>query len=138
MKKRSGTALPPTHQILLDLKSDLGVLYDQASHYSNLSTVQIKLDFVNERLELLSKIEGEDTESRLKGFLLFRLHNLLIEKVTHLQRKNKVTEKDMKELGPKLANSLQESADILMQDQGCPKPLIHAISTLSKINGNSM
>jgi len=127
LKKRSGSSLPATHQILIDLKSDLARLYDTSPNPSNL---QKRFEFVEERIDLIDRIEGPETETRLKGFMLFRLHNLLVEKFTILQRKNKITEKDMKEFGLKLGWSLQESINILINDQGCPKHLIQSMSSI--------
>ena len=82
LKKRSGTSLPATNQILIDLKADLARLYDSSPNANNL---QNRFEFVEERLDLINRIEGPDTETRLKGFMLFRLHNLIVEKVTILQ-----------------------------------------------------
>ena len=64
--KRSGTTLPPTHQIMMDVKLDLLNLYDNQE-----VDVSKRLDLLHERIHLLDQLEGKDTDSRLKGFLLF-------------------------------------------------------------------
>jgi len=130
LKKRQGSALPSSHQILLDLKVDLAKVYDTYS--PNLDTCHRRLELLRERLAILNKLEGEETDSRLKGFLLFRLHNLLVEKVAHLQRKNALNEAVLKEIGPEIGLSLKESARILLHDQGCPPQLTETISKLAK------
>ena len=135
LKKRSGTALPQTHQIMIDLKTDLGVLYDQSN--PNLGTCQLRIGFVKERLDLLDKIDGEDSESRLKGFLMFRHHNLLVEKVTHLSRKNNFKQSEMQELGLQLGNTLKVSAGILLEDQGCPPALIESLTNIKRMEASN-
>lgn len=125
LAKRSGSVLPSSHQILMDLKQDLANLYDTNPNLD----VSKRIEFVKERLELIEKLEGQDTDSRLKGFLLFRLHNLLVAKVAQMQRKGVV--KDLKEIGTEIGFCLTESARILRLDQGCPPQLIETITSLS-------
>ncbi len=128
LAKRSGTALPPTHQIMLDLKQELSNLYDTNP---NLDVLK-RLEFVVERLDLIDALEGPETDSRLKGFLLFRKHNLLVAKVAYLQRKKALHEADMKAIGLEIGICLTEAARILRLDQGCPTQLIETIAALSK------
>lgn len=126
--KRAGTVLPPTHQIMLDLKQDLSNLYDTNPNLD----VTKRLEFTKERLNLVEQLEGKDTDSRLKGFLRFRLHNLLVVKVAQLQKKKKLTEEIVKELGAELGFNLTESARILKFDHGCPPALIDSVAALLK------
>jgi hypothetical protein len=128
LTKRSGTVIPSSHQILIDLKTDLGHFYDTTP---SLASGKRRLELLRERIGLLAQIEGETTDSRLKGFLQFRLHNLLVEKVAILQRKGVLTEDVINEIGPQLAASLKESVKVLMHDQGCPPQLMQTISSLA-------
>jgi len=125
LKKRCGTVLPPTHQVILDLKLDLANIYDADK---KLDSVNKRLEIIGERIKVLQILEGDDTDSRVKGFLLFRKHNLLVAKIANLQRKNSLNEKDTKELGGQLGISLKESARLLLHDQGCPPHLIEVMS----------
>ena len=125
LKKRCGTVLPPTHQVILDLKLDLANIYDSDQ---KLDSVNKRLEIIGERIKVLQILEGDETDSRVKGFLLFRKHNLLVAKIANLQRKNSLNEKDTKELGGQLGISLSESARLLLHDQGCPPHLIEVIS----------
>ena len=115
---------------MLELKLDLANLYDCDTKLDSLNK---RLDIVNERLSVLENLEGEETDSRMKGFLQFRIHNLLVAKVAVLQRNKKaLTEKDGKEIGTKLGTSLTESARLLSHDQGCPQQLIQLMAMLNK------
>ena len=131
LKKRCGSVLPPTHQVMLELKLDLANLYDCDQKLDSLNK---RLDIVNERINLLEILDGEDTDSRMKGFLQFRIHNLLVAKVADLQRNKKGTlsEKEGKELGTKLGFSLTESARLLLHDTGCPPQLSQILAMINK------
>ena len=128
LKKRCGSVLPPTHQVMLDLKLELANLYDADRKLDNLNK---KLEILGERIKLIENLEGSDTDSRMKGFLQYRIHNLLIAKVADLQRKNALNEKDVKEIGTQLHISLSESARILVKDHGCPIEFIETLARLS-------
>ena len=67
LKKRCGTVLPPTHQIILDLKQELLNLYESDIKFNKIEIVIKKLEFTQERLDTLDLLEGEDSDSRLKG-----------------------------------------------------------------------
>ena len=109
LKKRCGSVLPPTHQVMLDLKLELANLYDCDRKLDNLNK---RLEILGEQIKLIENLEGSDTDSRMKGFLQYRIHNLLIAKVADLQRKKALNEKDVKEIGTQLHISLSESARI--------------------------
>ena len=126
LKKRCGSVLSPTHQVILDLKLELANLYDR-----KLDNLNKKLEILGERIELIENLEGSDTDSRMKGFLQYRIHNLLIAKMADLQRKKALNEKDVKEIGTQLHISLSESARILVKDHGCPIELLETIARLS-------
>ena len=125
--KRSGTTLPPTHQIVMDVKLDLLNLYD-----NQVVDVSKRLDLLHERIHLLDQLEGKDTDSRLKGFLLFRLHNLLVVKAAQSLQSSNVTQGDMMDIGSELSRCLSECARILMDDQGCPPQLKDTIVAFSR------
>ena len=82
-------------------------------------------------LNILKQLEGQDTDSRLKGFLLFRLHHLLIFKVT--SEKNSLNQTELNEIGIELSKSLSDSARILLYDQGCPPQLMNSLVAFSKV-----
>lgn len=135
LKKRSGTVLPPTHQVILDLKLELANAYDASKDFNHL---QRRIDIIKERLDILYKLEG-DVDSRLKGFLLFRFHNLLVAKVAGLHKKQALNETNMAQLGEEMRQSLMDSTRILFKDHGCPQQLMETIShvsQLSQANGN--
>ena len=127
LKKRCGSVLSPTHQVILDLKLELANLIDDRK----LDNLNKKLEILGERIELIENLEGSDTDSRMKGFLQYRIHNLLIAKMADLQRKKALNEKDVKEIGTQLHISLSESARILVKDHGCPIELLETIARLS-------
>ena len=135
LKKRSGKVLPPTNQVMLDLKIELANLYDATKDVSHL---QRRIDIIKERLDILEKLEGEDVDSRLKGFLLFRLHNLLVARIAMLHKNKALNDKNIKELGQELSNSLTDATRILYQDYGCPQQLMDTIATVSRVNGNAI
>ena len=126
LKKHCGSVLSPTHQVILDLKLELANLYDR-----KLDNLNKKLEILGERIELIENLEGSDTDSRMKGFLQWRIHNLLIAKMADLQRKKALNEKDVKEIGTQLHISLSESARILVKDHGCPLQFLETIARLS-------
>ena len=126
-KKRCGSVLPPTHQVILDLKLELANLYDDRK----LDNLNKKLEIVGERIKLIENLEGSDTDSRMKGFLQYRIHNLLIAKVADLQRKKTLNENDVKEIGTQLHISLSESTRILVKDHGCPIQFLETLARLS-------
>ena len=126
LKRRCGSVLPPTHQVILDLKLELANLYDR-----KLDNLNKKLEILGERIELIENLEGSDTDSRMKGFLQWRIHNLLIAKMADLQRKKALNEKDVKKIGTQLHISLSESARILVKDHGCPLQFLETIARLS-------
>ena len=67
---------------------------------------------------------AEVSISMLQGFLFFRLHQLLIAKMTWLQKnRRKIGPQELEELGKALGSTLQGSARILSHDQGCPQEL---------------
>ena len=132
LKKRSGVALPPTHQVILDLKIELANAYDSTKDFSHLER---RIDIIRERLEILHKLEG-DVDSRLKGFLLFRLHNLLVARVAFLHKKQALNGTNMTLLGQEMTKSLVDSARMLHKDHGCPPQLIDTISQMNQMNGN--
>ena len=135
LNKRCGSVLPPTHQVMLELKLDLANLYDCDKKLDSLNK---RIAIMNERIGILEKLEGEETDSRMKGFLQFRYHNLLVAKAADLQRNKKaLTEKDGKEIGTKLGISLTESAKLLSHDYGCPPQLIEIMAMLNSNNGNA-
>ena len=96
-----------------------------------LDNLDKKLEILGERIKLIENLEGSDTDSRMKGFLQYRIHNLLIAKVADLQRKKALNEKDVKEIGSQLHISLSESARILVKDHGCPIEFIETLARLS-------
>ena len=115
---------------MLELKLDLANLYDCDQKLDSLNK---RLDIVNERIKCLETLEGEETDSRMKGFLQFRVHNLLVAKVADLQRNKKgLSEKDGKEIGTKLGISLTEAARLLSGDQDMPQHLIEVMAMLNK------
>ena len=132
LKKRSGVALPPTHQVILDLKIELANAYDATKDFSHLER---RIDIIKERLEILDKLEG-DVDSRLKGFLLFRLHNLLVARVAFLHKKQALNETNMTQIGQEMSSSLMDSARILIKDHGCPPRLVETITQVNQMNGN--
>ena len=132
LKKRSGVALPPTHQVILDLKIELANAYDATKDFSHLER---RIDIVRERLDILVKLEG-DVDSRLKGFLLFRLHNLLVARVAFLHKKQALNETNMTQIGQQMSQSLMDSTRILYKDHGCPQQLIDTLSQVNHLNGN--
>ena len=93
----------------------------------------MKLPFISERIQILQTLEGEDTDSHMKGLLLFRNHSLLVAKVSFLQRKNMLNEKAKTELGTQLGLTFTESARILHHDQACPPPLLELLAKFSKV-----
>ena len=128
LKKRCGSVLPPTHQVMLDLKLELANLYDCDRKLDNLNK---RLEILGEQIKLIENLEGNETDSRMKGFLQYRIHNLLIAKVTNLQRKKALNEKDIREIGTQLHISLSESARILVKDHSCPTQLLESLAILS-------
>ena len=110
------------------MKLELANLYDADRKLDNLNK---KLEILGERIKLIENLEGSDTDSRMKGFLQYRIHNLLIAKVADLQRKKALNEKDVKEIGSQLHISLSESARILVKDHGCPIEFIETLARLS-------
>ena len=134
LKKRSGTVLPPTHQVILDLKIELANAYDATKDFAHL---QRRIEIIKERLDILEKLEGEDVDSRLKGFLLFRLHNLLVARIAMMHKTKTLNGTNVKELGQALSKSLNDATRILIQDYGCPHQLIDTIATVSQVNEKS-
>ena len=129
LKKRSGSALPATHQVMLDLKIELANLYDAcADSKLEMESLNKRFEIVRERVNLIENLEGQETDSRMKGFLLFRTHTLLVAKLAAQTRSKTLKEQEMKEIAPQLANSLTESARILLHDYGCPNKLLEIIS----------
>ena len=131
LKKRSGTVLPPTHQVILDLKIELANAYDATKDFAHL---QRRIEIIKERLDILEKLEGEDVDSRLKGFLLFRLHNLLVARIAMMHKTKTLNGTNVKEVGQELSKSLMDATRILYQDHGCPRQLITTIATVTQVN----
>ena len=98
-----------------------------------MTSIDKRIEFTQERINIIEKLEGQNVDSRLKGFLQFRLHNLLMAKIVQLQREKSLNEENMNKIASQLATSLKESARILHQDHGCPKELIKNIATISKL-----
>jgi len=141
LKKRSGINLPSRHQILLNLKQELSNLYDsdpKLLQNGNIDNINKRLEFTKEKITILNILEGEETDSRFKGFLQFRLHNLLVAKIALLQRNKTLTNTEMNKIGGQLGETLKESARILYQDHGCPKELIEIITNISQINSETI
>ena len=134
LKKRSGKVLSPTNQVMLDLKIELANSYDATKDFAHL---QRRIDIIKERLDILEKLEGEDVDSRLKGFLLIRLHNLLVARITMLHKTKAMNEKNIKELGQELSKSLTDATRILYQDHGCPQQLMDTIATVLQVHDNA-
>ena len=138
LKKRSGTVLPATHQVILDLKIELANAYDATKDFAHL---QKRIEIIKERLEILEKLEGSNVDSRLRGFLLFRLHNLLVARIGILHKTKALNGTNVKELGQELSQSLMDATRILYQDHGCPPQLMETIATVKQVehsqtNGN--
>merc|ERR1712004_677314 len=76
---------------------------------------------------------------RLKGFLLFRLHNLLVARIAVMHKTKTLNGTNVKELGQELSKSLNDATRILIQDYGCPHQLIEIIATVpvSQVNEKS-
>ena len=123
--------MPPTNQVMLDLKIELANLYDATK---DLSHLQRRIDIIKERLDILEKLEGEDVDSRLKGFLLFRLHNLLVARIAMMHKTKTLNGTNVKEVGQELSKSLMDATRILYQDHGCPHQLITTIATVTQVN----
>ena len=70
LRKRSGVSLPSTHHIMLDLKTELCALYGSDSKVlqnGNIENINKRLEFTKEQLAVLNTLEGNQTDSRLKG-----------------------------------------------------------------------
>ena len=79
LEKRSGSSLVSTHQCILDLKLELANLYDLSLKKTNgngnnseiyISRLDKNIGIIRERIHLLEVLEGEETDSRLKGILI--------------------------------------------------------------------
>ena len=96
--------------------------------------MQRRIEIIKERLDILEKLEGEDVDSRLKGFLLFRLHNLLVARIAMMHKTKTLNGTNVKEVGQELSKSLMDATRILYQDHGCPRQLITTIATVTQVN----
>ena len=122
--------LPSTHQILLDLKLDLVNLYDRVKR-SDLASINRRLDIVQERIQMIESLEGSETDSSAKGILQFRVHNLLLAKMSMLQRSGNLNKEHIAEYGSQLNFTLSESARMLLNDFTCPPQLNNAVALVS-------
>ena len=93
--------------------------------------MNIRLEVLGKRIKLIENLERSDTDSRMKGFFQYQMHNLMIAKVADLQQEKALNEEDVKEIGTQLHISLSESARILVKDQGCPIQFLETLARLS-------
>ena len=103
--------LPQTNSLMLDLKNDLCALYARRGRGEALDR---RLQIVEERARVLRTVDGH--QSRLMGFLAFRIYLLLAEKTSR-------DEDTDRENGQRMRQELEIAASLLLEDTGCPREL---------------
>ena len=65
---------------------------------------------------------------------MFRYHNLLVSKLSLLNKNKTLNKEDVNQIGTQLGTTLKESVRILFQDYGCPEELMQNIAAISKLD----
>ena len=87
---------------------------------------------MDERILLLRQIDiNGPTLSRLLGFLQFRKHCILMEKVNEIRCQKEISAHSMEELGQELFKSINEAWLILQNDASCPPELTNLITLIN-------
>ena len=106
--------LSPTHSMVLNLKLRLLGLYSECNQAE--FAIDRSLELIRERLRVLKMVD--DGESRLEGFLNFRLHCALNAKLTLSDFETR------KKLQPESLKSFVNAKTLLQGDYGCPQSLL--------------
>ena len=102
-------------------------------HYRS---IERRLDLLRDRIALLQRIDiVGPNQSRLLGFLKFRLHCILIEKISAISRFQtdgnlKQHHEALEPLGKELSDSLLKAWTILQHDASCPPKLKELIALM--------
>ena len=112
--------LPPHHYLLLNLKLDL---MNEYGKIHNSASIERRQELLRERMDVLGLVDGGE-ESRLMGFMYFKQHMLLVEKLVMLQRSGSRDFEDVaKELSSEVKRTLIRATKLLKDDIGCPEEL---------------
>lgn len=113
------------HFIIVNFKAEL---INQYSKINSILSVERRIELLKERIDLL--IQVDDNESRLFGFLSFKLHCCFVEKASLMQRKGSQIDEILKS---QINNTFKDSLRILSDDASCPKELKDISDAISLI-----
>ncbi len=113
--------LHPRNAVLLNFKNE-GLMASYA-RLRTLQSVERRLEIMRERKEVCLSVDKGD--SRLLGFLCFKLHCLLIEKAMTMQRQQLTPMAG--QLVKEMEGNLKTATRILIEDSGCPDEVRKAV-----------
>jgi len=121
--QRHSTRLPQSHSLMLEFKNELLSVYSKER--ANLSR---RFELIRERIGILNQLEANSI-SRLRGFLTYKLHLLLVEEARNdVIRSGRISPI----LAGEIRSTLEEASAILAEDVACPKELKEVNKQMTK------
>ena len=115
------------HSSILELKSNIMAALGKVTPKRSPDQVEKYLRLLEERIRLIETVDGG--ESRLLGFLAYKMHCCLIEKILLSRGLTDIDEETAK----KLKDTLDLAVNILKDDISCPKDILQLVKNGYKV-----